>query len=146
MTTQDKLSLHRVVLIDTPVWLKYFRKEEPAFQMVNALMDTGRVCCLDLVVAELLANAEDEKEMGVFQDFTRVFPVLRESSGVWVEAARLAFQLRQKKRSLSLRDCYVAVMARAHGVLLYTTNRALPKACRVVPVGVRFFPEPEGSK
>lgn len=125
------------VLIDTPVWKDYFRREECTFSVVNGLMDAGRICCLDLVVAELLHTAKSEREMKVFQDFTQVFPVLREPPAAWVDAARLAFKLRRKGGSLSLRDCYVALMAKAHGVLLYTTNKALHRARRAM--GLKFF-------
>lgn len=130
-----------LVLIDTPVWRDYFRKEERTFREVNTLMDAGRVCCLDMVVAELLQTAETEKEMKIFQDFTRIFPLLREPPGSWVEAARLSFKLRRRGRELPLRDCYVAVLARAHRVLLYTTNQALHRAQKAMAIGLDFFPK-----
>jgi predicted nucleic acid-binding protein len=104
-------------------------------------MDTGRVCCLDLIVAELFYAGETEEEMKVLQDFTRIFPVLRESPGDWVEAARLAFKLRQRGKKLPLRDCYVAFMAQSHGVFLYTTNQSLRRARRTMEIGLEFFPE-----
>ena len=140
MTPKKKSHPLRPVLIDTPVWQDYFRKEERTFREVNALMDAGRVCSLDMVVAELLQTAETEKEMKIFQDFARIFPLLREPPGSWVEAARLSFKLRRKGRELSLRDCYVAVLARAHRVLLYTTNKSLHQAQKAMAMGLDFFP------
>jgi len=129
------------VLIDTPVWQDYFQKEERTFQEVNGLMDSGRVCCLDLIVAELFHAAASEEEMKVLQDFTRIFPVLREPPGTWLEAARLAFKLRQRGKKLPLRDCYVAIMAQSHGVPLYTTNKSLRGAQSAMEIGLEFFPE-----
>jgi hypothetical protein len=127
------------VLIDTPVWQDYFRKEPHTFRGVNALMDAGRVCCSDLVVAELLQAAETKEEMKIFQDFTRIFPLLRELPGTWIEAARLSFKLRRKGKQLPLRDCYVAVLAREHRVLLYTTNQALLQARKAMAIGLGLF-------
>jgi predicted nucleic acid-binding protein len=141
MKRREKSATLSSVLIDTPVWQDYFQKEERTFQEVNALMDTGRVCCLDLIVAELFYAGETEEEMKVLQDFTRIFPVLRESPGDWVEAARLAFKLRQRGKKLPLRDCYVAFMAQSHGVFLYTTNQSLRRARRAMEIGLEFFPE-----
>ena len=129
------------VLIDTPVWQDYFQKKERTFRKVNTLMDAGRVCCLHLVVAELLYAAETGEEVKVVQDFTRIFPVLRESPGTWMEAARLAFDLRQRGKELPLRDCYVAIMAQSHGALLFTTNKRLRQAQRALDLGLEFFPE-----
>jgi len=127
------------VLIDTPIWQKYFRKEERTFRQVNILMDEGRVCSLGLVVAELLQTAETEEELKMFRGFTKIFPILQEKSGSWVEAAQLLFEFKQKGKILPLRDCYLAVMARAHAVLLYTTNKSLYKNRQLL--GLNFFTE-----
>jgi predicted nucleic acid-binding protein len=125
------------ILIDTPVWQDYFRKEKQVFRLVNRLMDTGRICCSDFGVAELLTTAKTQREMDVFQGFTQIFPVLREPAGAWVEAARLSFQLQQKGKVLPLRDCYVAVIAKANGVWLYTTNQDLHRLRR--SIGLQLF-------
>ncbi|HYB20964.1 MAG TPA: PIN domain-containing protein [Thermodesulfobacteriota bacterium] len=141
MKRREKNPAPSYVLVDTSVWQDYFQKEERTFEEVNALMDTGRVCCLDLIAGELFYAARTEEEMKVLQDFTRIFPVLRESPGAWMEAARLAFQLRQRGKKLPLRDCYVAIMAQAHGALLYTTNKSLRRARRAMEIGLEFFRE-----
>jgi len=103
-------------------------------------MDAGRVCCSDLMVAELLQTAETEEEMKIIQDFTRIFPLLKEPPGAWVEAARLSFKLRRKGKPLPLRDCYVVVVARGNGALLYTTNQAFSQAQKAMAIGLKFFP------
>ncbi len=126
------------VLIDTPVWLDYFRPEKRTYEMVNHLMDTGRICCLDLGVAELLITARNPKEIKIFEDFTQVFPVLREPASAWVEAARLLFQMRKKHPHLSLRDCYVAIMVKTHRVALFTKSKDLQRLGRVL--GLQLFP------
>ena len=134
------------VLIDTPIWRSYFLKADRTFREVNALMDAGRVCCLDLIVGELLGAAETEEEIKVLRDLTRIFPLLGEAPGAWVEAARLAFRLRQRGKGLSLRDAYIAFMAQTHGVLLYTPNRALRQAQRVLALELKFFPPRRSSE
>jgi len=143
MDSQEKARSFLPVLIDTPIWQNYFRKEEPTYQEVNRLMDAGRACCLGFIVAELLYNAETKEETKVFRDFMRIFPILQEKPGLeaWVEAAHLAFRLRRRGKSLSLRDCYIAVMAKDNEVLLYTTNLELHKARRMI--GLKLFSEGE---
>jgi len=145
MAPKAKGQLPLPVLIDTPVWQDYFRKEPHTFREVNALMDAGRVCCSDLGVAELLQTAETDEEIKIFQDFTHIFPLLRESPGAWVEAARLCFKLRRRGKQLSLRDCYMAVLARDHRVLLYTTNKELVQARKAMAIGLGLFPKRKAS-
>jgi len=133
------------VLIDTPVWQDYFRKEPHTFHEVNALMDAGRVCCSNLMVAELLQTAETEQEMKIIQDFTRIFPLLKEPPGAWVEAARLSFKLRRKGKPLPLRDCYVVILARENRALLYTTSRVFSQAQKIMALGLKLFPNRKGD-
>jgi predicted nucleic acid-binding protein len=137
---------HPSVLIDTPIWRSYLLKEERTFQEVNALMDAGRVCGLGLIVGELLDAAESEKEVKILQDFTRVFPMLPESPEAWVQAARLAFQLRQRGKKISLREGYLAYMAQIHGVLLYTPNKALRQAQKALAGKLKFYPDRRKSE
>lgn len=125
------------VLIDTPIWLTYFRKNEHIFQEVNALMDAGRVCSLSLIIAELLYTAQDKEKLKILQDFTKIFPILQEKEGLWVEAALLTYELRERKKRLSLRDAYLALMAVHHGVLLYTTNKTFLKMPK--SVGLKLY-------
>ncbi|MGB9700148.1 MAG: PIN domain-containing protein [Thermodesulfobacteriota bacterium] len=132
------------VLIDTPIWLNYFRKNEHIFQEVNALMDAGRVCSLSLIIAELLLTAQDKEKLRVFQDFTRIFPILQEKEGLWVEAALLTYELREKKKRLSLRDAYLALMAVHHGVLLYTNNKTFQKMPK--SVGLKLYKNGEKKR
>ena len=128
------------VLIDTPVWRSYFLKEERTFREVNALMDAGRVCCLGLIVGELLNTAESEEQIKVLQDLTRVFPVLREPPEAWMEGARLALRLRRRGKDLSLREGYLACMAQAHGVMLYTPSQELRRAQKILALELKFYP------
>lgn len=146
MKTRKDPPLPPPVLIDTPIWRSYFLKADRTFREVNALMDAGRVCCLDLIVGELLGAAETEEEIKVLRDLTRIFPLLGEAPGAWVEAARLAFRLRRRGKGLSLRDAYVAFMAQTHGVLLYTPNRALRQAQRALALELKFFPPRRSSE
>ena len=120
------------VLIDTPVWLDYFRQEKRTYAIINDLMDRGRICCLALGVGELLITARNSKEMKIFQGFTQIFPVLKEPTSAWVEAARLFFKIRKTHPHLSLRDCYVALMAKANQVILFTTNKELQRVGRTL--------------
>ena len=57
MTAGEKQPSEPVVLIDTPLWKEYFRREERVFPLINALMDAGRVCSLTFIIAELVAEA-----------------------------------------------------------------------------------------
>jgi len=122
MTPAEPRNSKPAVLIDTLVWREYFRREEKIFPLVNALMDAGRVCSLNFVVAELVAEAATEEEGKACRDFRRIFPILQEPENAWIEAAAWVRKLQKRGRKVALRDAYVAWMAKTHGVRLWTRN------------------------
>lgn len=111
------------VLIDTSVWIEFFRKREPYYGIVSELLDRDVVCCTGIVFAELLQGAKTEKELRTIKEFIHVFEFLEESVGLWEKAGELSFSLRGKGVSAGLSDCYIAVAAQSAGASLLTTDK-----------------------
>jgi predicted nucleic acid-binding protein len=99
------------VLVDTSVWIEFFRKHEPYHSIVTRLIDDEQIFCCGIILAELMQGAKSDKELAVLDDFPRVFPFITETPELWVTAGRLAFQLRRKGVTIGLSDCYIAVAA-----------------------------------
>jgi len=113
----------RLVVIDTSIWIGYFRGKEGVHKRVNELIDSGRVCCLKLIIAELIQGAKTEKEINVMKDLADVFPPLAESPDSWVNAGILSFQLRKAGKNIGLSDCYIATVAQESDAMIYTLDR-----------------------
>jgi predicted nucleic acid-binding protein len=145
MTLKSKNHPEPPVLIDTPLWREYFHREEKIVRQINALMDMGRVCTLDLIIAELVDGAGDEEELKAFLDFARIFPILREPEGAWTQAAEWVRKL-QKKNRYGLRDAYITFMAKTHGVLLWTRKPSGPTFRLSRISGLKLFIEQEFPK
>ena len=110
------------VLVDTSVWIEFFRKHEPWHEVVRELIDAEQVCCVGLVLAELMQGAKSEKELAVLADFPQTFPFLPESVELWAKAGRLSFTLRRKGVTIGLGDCFLAEAAKAAGVRIATLD------------------------
>lgn len=111
------------VLIDTSAWIEFFRKKEPWHSAITALIDEKRVCCMGIIVAELIQGAKSEKEIDVLRDFRHVFEFLGASVDLWQAAGELSNKLLRKGKSAGLSDCYLAVSARTAGVKLMTLDK-----------------------
>jgi predicted nucleic acid-binding protein len=111
------------VLVDTSAWIEFFRKKEPWYSVVTALMDEKRICCSGIILAELIQGAKSDKELEILRDFRHVFEFLDESTGLWQAAGELAHALRRKGKSPGLSDCYLAVSAREHNAKLLTLDK-----------------------
>lgn len=111
------------ILVDTSVWIEFFKKKTPWYGLVSKLMDDKRVCCTGIVLAELIQGAKSEKELEVLRDFRHVFEFLDESLDLWQDAGELSHALRRKGKSIGLSDCYLAVAAKTNKVSLLTLDK-----------------------
>lgn len=111
------------VLVDTSVWIEYFRKKEPSYSQVLSLMDEGRICCIGIIIGELLQGAKSEKELSVLRDFIHVFEFLPEDVRLWDKAGELSYRLRKAGKSAGLADCFIATTASINGAELLTIDR-----------------------
>ena len=110
------------VLVDTSIWIEYFRGKEPAYSLVAGLMDERRICLIGLILAELIQGARSEKEIAVLLDFLQVFEFFPENPALWAKAGRLSNSLRQKGKTIGLADCFIAVMAHDFQAMLYSRD------------------------
>lgn len=111
------------VLVDTSAWIDYFRGQEPLHGMVAALLEENRICCLGLILAELLQGAKGEKERLALRDFPDIFPFVEDSVALWIKAGELSAQLRSRGKTLGLADCFIAVAAKEREVSVLTNDR-----------------------
>ncbi len=110
------------VLVDTSVWIEFFRKHEPFHEMVRELIDSEQVCCTGLILAELMQGAKTKKELAILDDFPHTFPFLPENVELWSKAGRLSFTLRRQGTTVGLGDCFIAVSAKKTGVSIATLD------------------------
>lgn len=122
------------VLIDTSVWIEYFRKKAPFFAQVESLIDEGRVCTLRFIIAELVQGARSDPESTVLESATQIFHLLEEQPDTWLEAGRLSSRLRRAGRSVGLGDCYIATMARQHDVPIWSLDKHFVEISRVAKI------------
>lgn len=99
------------VLVDTSIWIEFFRKNEPYYSMVNRLMDDERVICCGVVLAELMQGVKSERELAVLDSFPQVFNFIAETPELWADAGKLSFKLRRQGATIGLSDCFIAVAA-----------------------------------
>lgn len=111
------------VLVDTSAWIEFFRKKEPYYKIISDLMEHDKVCCIGIVIAELLQGAKSGKELNTLKEFIHVFDFLPETAALWRRAGELSFNLKKKGRSVGLSDCYIASIAEAADISLLTLDK-----------------------
>jgi predicted nucleic acid-binding protein len=110
------------ILIDTSVWIEFFRKRDPFYSNVLKLLDEDRICCTGIVLAELIQGAKSSEEIKTLKDFSCVFSFLEESRKLWEKAGELSFSLKKTGNQIGLSDCYLAVAANQENVGILTMD------------------------
>jgi predicted nucleic acid-binding protein len=111
------------VLVDTSVWVEYFRRGNPDLSArLDQLMEEGRICIPAIVLAELIQGARTEPEIRTIEDLKDAFTVIDQKEGTWIEAGKLSYSLRRKGKSIHLTDCYIALIARENGCGILTRD------------------------
>ena len=111
------------ILVDTSVWIDFFRKKEPFYSKVLKLLDEDRICCIGIVLAELIQGAKSKEEIKNLKDFTYVFPFLEETGKLWEKAGELSFSLKRSGKQIGLADCYIAIAANKEKVGILTLDK-----------------------
>lgn len=125
------------VLIDTSIWIEFFRKNEPYYGIVGQFIDDGQILCCGVILAELMQGAKSDKELAVLEDFLHVFTFIPESPELWVAAGKLSYKLRRKGITIGLSDCFIAVAAASVKVPVATRDSHLDALCK--PAGISLF-------
>jgi len=112
------------ILIDTSVWIDYFRNQSAVFvDFVAEIVKNHEICVPRIVLAELMQGAKSEKELSVIADFMEAFIVIDQTDQTWISAGKLAYELRKKGKNVNLTDCYIAVVAKENNCAVFTLDR-----------------------
>lgn len=112
------------VFIDTSAWIEYLNKtSHPVVAEVEGalLLNTAVTC--QLVLAELLQGAKSEKEIELIKDLASIVKIVDESVYTWQNTGLLANKLRKHGKTLSLVDCYLAVLAKENKADILTLDK-----------------------
>jgi len=125
------------VLIDTSVWVSYFRGGFPEIsEKVDRLLGGGEVCVPKIVIAELVQGAKSQRELSTIEDFFDAFIILDQSPETWLKAGKLSRQLRMKGKTIHLLDCYIAVIAEENACAILTLDDHFKEIQRVMPLAL----------
>jgi hypothetical protein len=113
------------VLIDTSVWISYFREggdSDPLSARMDSVLDSCEVFVPKVVIAELIQGAKSDKEVSVIRDFVEAFHIIDQGENTWLRAGELSYSMRRKGVSVSLIDCYIAILASDHGCAVFSLD------------------------
>ena len=113
----------RKILIDTSVWIDFFRDQSPNFsQKVDDLLAKNEIYVPKIVVAELIQGSKSDREVAAVKEFLNAFHIIDQNENTWIRAAELSYLLKRKGKRVNLADCYIAMIAEEHGCQIFTLD------------------------
>lgn len=111
------------ILIDTSVWIDYFRGRDDQFaEKVDEVLTFSDVHVPRVVIAELLQGSKSEKEIAVIEEFIGAFNIIDQTDNTWLKAGRLSFSMKRKGITVSIVDCYIAVIASENNCKIFSLD------------------------
>jgi predicted nucleic acid-binding protein len=112
------------ILIDTSVWIEYFRNNSAALvDAVAEVVKNRQICVPRIVLAELMQGAKSERELSVIGEFMEAFTIVDQTDQAWLKAGRLSYELKRKGKNVNLTDCYIAVLAQENDCAVLTLDQ-----------------------
>lgn len=114
----------KLFLVDTSAWIEYLKKtSHPITKEIESALLLNVAATCQLVLAELLQGVRSEKETELILDLASVVKILNESGSTWQQAGFLANKLRKQGKTISLIDCYLAVLAKESKAVILTLDK-----------------------
>lgn len=128
------MSVERV-LVDTSVWVDYFRGNTPLVsEKMDRLLSEAVVCVPKIVLAKLLQGAKSDREVSAIEDFLEAFTIIDQGPDTWIKAGRLSRRLKSRGKTIHLTDCYIAVIAEESRCALLTLDEHFREISKLLPL------------
>lgn len=125
------------ILIDTSVWIDYFRnKSSTISQKVDKILSEHEVYVPKIVLAELIQGAKSEREISIIEEFVDAFNIIDHKEDTWIKAGKLSYKLKKKGKSLNLTDCYIAVIVQEYNCKIFTFDEHFKEIQKVFGIQI----------
>jgi predicted nucleic acid-binding protein len=127
-----------VILVDTSVWIDYFRgiDNAPAAKLDQALLGHQEIGITSAIFQEILQGSDSDASLTRFERQLRFRPFFQPLHPIesYVSAARLYSRCRRAGVTIrSTIDCLIAQIAIEHSLDLLHNDRDFEQMARVVP-------------
>jgi len=127
------------VLIDSSVWIDFFRGKGDAAARVDPLLVLDRAAVSGPIVAEVASGALTLAAFNLVRTRLRALAVLTEPVDLWERVAEARCGLARQGVQAHMIDLAIAVTANVHGHTLLTRDRDFVAIAKVVPVDLHVY-------
>lgn len=113
-----------MIVVDTSVWIEFFRHNAPIFAQLRAQIEDFQVLAAEWVFAELLQGAKNKSELSFIMEYWRYLPKVN-SADIWIQAGKYAQEHKLFSKGVGLIDAALIVSAKRHKATIWSHDKKL---------------------
>lgn len=122
-----------VRLVDTSVWVAFFRGDPKAVEKLDRLLEQGDVATTGPVFAEVVSGARERRTYDRLRDLFQGLLWLSPPVSCWERVGELRFTLAKRGVQAHLVDLLIASTAAEHGCPLVTRDKDFQQIAVALP-------------
>lgn len=113
-----------LVLVDTSVWIEYFRRNDPLIEKeMDGLLRSQEVATTGLVLAELRCGCRTPKQLKLMLEALEPLIYLEGDRTTWLKAGEIVAEAGARGYKLELGDSLLAAVVLRENCSLFTLDR-----------------------
>lgn len=113
-----------MILVDSSVWIEFFRAREPVFSQLLRLLEDREALAMECVFAELLQGAKGRRERLTIHEMWESLPHFRQAN-VLLKAGEVSGTHKWKDRGIGLIDAWIITAARTAKARIWSLDKKL---------------------
>ena len=113
-----------MVVLDTSVWIEFFKGNEPYFQVVQKLIEARSVSAIEPIFGELLQGALNKREIATIKNFWEYLTKLDEPD-LFIKAGELAYKEKLVTKGIKLIDAAIIFATINNNCMLWTLDKKI---------------------
>jgi predicted nucleic acid-binding protein len=116
-----------MIILDTSIWIEFFRGNDPYFNKVSLLLRSGEVMGLSWIFGELLQGASTSKEAQlILKTWNGIRkPELQISETAWISAGEASQKGKWHSKGIGLIDAAIISVSEQYKVPVWTLDKKL---------------------
>ena len=115
------------VLVDTCIWIEYFRSNSPLSIKLEGLIELDAVYTSGIVLYELFQGIENKREKATLEEVFKGVPHVYMSTQTWINAALLSSSVKRKGNPIHSSDIFLAQLAIENNMMIFTKDTHFKK-------------------
>jgi predicted nucleic acid-binding protein len=123
-----------MIILDTSVWIEFFKKHEPYFSIIVPLLERREIAAIECVFGELLQGVKNKNEQNIIVEYWTRLPKI-EANEIIIEAGIYSSKNKLLDKGVGLIDAIILMYGIRNEIKIWTIDN---KFLKIVPNELKY--------